>query len=239
MKMHDSEHHINTSASFTHDELTVIFYKIIEGKLMESFWHQAISVLLAFFAIMNPIPNTVAFVGLTHAQTSKARKNTAFRALLISFVIIVIFALLGKTIFHLFGITLQALRITGGIIVFIIGYQMLKGTGNHVHESDNNPDTDISVSPLAVPLLAGPGTIATAMNYSAATGWSMILTTIISFGILCIISFFCFISGQTLIKNIGENGLNIISRLMGLILAVIGCQMIIQGVSEVVTHLKM
>lgn len=206
---------------------------------MESFWHQAISVFLGFFAIMNPVPNTVAFVSLTHEQSKAEQKKTAFRALVLSFCIICVFSILGKSIFHLFGITLPALRITGGIIVFIIGYHMLKGEGNNIHQAGDDKQSDVSISPLAVPLLAGPGSIATAMNYSAAAGWQMIIATVVSFGILCLITFFCFIYGQVLIRRVGENGLNIISRLMGLILAVIGCQMVIQGVSDVVEHFKL
>ena len=206
---------------------------------MDGFWHQAITVFLGFFAIMNPVPNTVAFLGLARGQTKDEQKRTALRALVISFAIIVTFSILGKSIFHLFGITLPALRITGGIIVFIIGYHMLKGEGNDVHQGESAAASDISISPLAVPLLAGPGTIATAMNYSAASGWLMIITTIACFGILCFITFFCFVYAQTLIKRVGENGLNIISRLMGLILAVIGCQMIIQGLSDVISQFKL
>lgn len=216
---------------------------------MENFWHQAITVFLGFFAIMNPVPNTVAFVSLTHEQSKIDQKKTALRALLLSFFIICIFSILGKSIFHLFGITLPALRITGGIIVFIIGYHMLKGEGNNIHKAsdavssdnmhNNSVSSDVGISPLAVPLLAGPGSIATAMNYSAAAGWQMIIATIISFGILCLITFFCFVYGQVLIKRVGENGLNIISRLMGLILAVIGCQMVIQGISDVVLHFQL
>ena len=138
-----------------------------------------LTVFLGFFAIMNPLPNTVAFVGLTSHQSQTQRVKTASKALLLSFLIICAFAILGKSIFHLFGISLSALRITGGIIVFIIGYHMLKGSGNTLHQTDDLQAEDVSISPLAVPLLAGPGTIATAMNFSASAGWGEILLTLI------------------------------------------------------------
>lgn len=195
----------------------------------EVFQH-TLTVFLGFFAIMNPIANTAVFVGLTGGEPAQQQKKVAFKALIISFSIIVVFALFGKTIFHLFGITLPALRITGGILVFLIGYQMLHGKSSDMHKPQHHEDTDIAISPLAVPILAGPGTIATAMNYSAAGGWLEIAITILTFGALCLVTYICFIFGQKIIRQIGANGLSIVTRLMGLILAVIGTQMLITGV---------
>lgn len=179
---------------------------------------------------MNPIANTAVFVGLTGKEEHLAQMRIAFKALTISFFIVLAFAILGKTIFHLFGVTLPALRITGGVLVFIIGYQMLHGESSKMHKPQDNNDADISVSPLAVPILAGPGTIATAMNYSATGGWIAITTTIVMFAVLCLVTFICFVFGQKMVNVIGTNGLSIVTRLMGLILAVIGTQMLIVGV---------
>jgi multiple antibiotic resistance protein len=201
---------------------------------MDGLLEHGVSVFLGFFAIMNPIANTPVFVGLTSDQSSAEQKNTAFRALLISFVIIVVFAMLGKTIFTLFGITLPALRITGGILVFLIGYQMLHGESSEMHRPRTAGQTDISVSPLAVPILAGPGTISTGMNYAAAGGWLEIIITISAFAILCIITYLFFISGQRIVSLIGSKGISIITRVMGLILAVIGTQLVIAGVYDAV-----
>lgn len=202
---------------------------------MNELLQHALSVFLGFFAIMNPIANTAVFVGLTEGKELTEQKRIAFKALLISFIVVLTFAVLGKSIFHLFGITLPAFRITGGILVFIIGYQMLHGESSKMHKSRDNDDADIAVSPLAVPILAGPGTIATAMNFAAGGGWASIIITIAAFASLCIITFLCFIFGQKINKLIGASGLSIITRLMGLILAVIGTQMLITGISGAVT----
>ncbi|MFW5442701.1 MAG: MarC family protein [Methylococcaceae bacterium] len=142
-----------------------------------------------------------------------------------------LFSILGKSIFQLFGITLPALRITGGILVFLIGYHMLQGNNSKLHTAQESNDLDIAVSPLAVPLLAGPGTIATAMNYSIAGGWEEITVTVFAFALLCIITFVCFIFSSKIISLIGDSGLSIITRLMGLILSVIGVQMVIGGIN--------
>jgi multiple antibiotic resistance protein len=183
---------------------------------------------------MNPIANTPVFVGLTSDLDSSQQKSTAYRALLISFIVIVVFSVLGKAIFTMFGITLPALRITGGILVFFIGYQLLHGESSDLHKSKTNGGSDISVSPLAVPILAGPGTISTAMNYAAAGGWLEIIITISAFAFLCIITYLFFISGQRIVSFIGSKGISIITRVMGLILAVIGTQLVIAGVYDAV-----
>ncbi|MBL1417772.1 MAG: hypothetical protein COA76_14160 [Moritella sp.] len=202
---------------------------------MSQLFEHALTVFMAFFAIMNPIANTTVFAGLTGSMGKSEQVKIAVKSLTITFVIIVLFSILGKSIFHLFGITLPALRITGGILVFLVGYHMLQGKSSKLHTAEDNNDSDVAVSPLAVPLLAGPGTIATAMNYSSAGGWGEIIITISAFAILCLITFVCFIFSSKIISAIGESGLSIVTRLMGLILAVIGVEMLIGGVTDVIS----
>lgn len=198
---------------------------------MNMLYEHMLTVFMAFFAIMNPIANTAAFAGLTGSMSNEMKKATALKALTLTFILISLFALLGQKIFTLFGITLPALRITGGILVFMIGYHMLQGSASTIHSSSNaDTNNDISISPLAVPLLAGPGTIATAMSYSSG-GIETDLLTIAVFFVLCVITYFCFIFCNQIISKIGQNGLNIVTRLMGLILAVIGTQMLIAGIT--------
>ena len=203
---------------------------------MDELVQMAIANFFGFFAIMNPLANTAVFLGLTGSLDNSDKKIVAFKSLLVAFIIVVSFGLLGKLIFEVFGITMPALRITGGILVFIIGYNMLNGTPSKMHHnnttedsSDSNP-LSIAISPLAVPLLAGPGTIATAMNFMAVGNVEHNIITLIMLGVLCIITYFCFVYGQNIIKKIGNNGLIIITKLMGLILAIIGTQMFILGV---------
>lgn len=204
---------------------------------MSQLLEHALTVFMAFFAIMNPIANTTVFAGLTGSMGKSQQMKVAIKSITITFVIIVLFSILGKSIFHLFGITLPALRITGGILVFLVGYHMLQGKSSKLHSAEESDDADIAVSPLAVPLLAGPGTIATAMNFSSAGGWGEILITVAAFAVLCLITFVCFIFSSKIISAIGESGLSIVTRLMGLILAVIGMQMLIGGVTEVMSTL--
>lgn len=201
---------------------------------MNDLYTQLITVFLGFFAIMNPIANTAAFAALAGEKSKREQVQIATKALLITFFVILSFSLLGKAIFHLFGITIDALRITGGVLVFIVGYHMLNGHGSALHSAEGDDGADLAVSPLAVPLLAGPGTIATAMNYSASGGLTGILMTVSVFALLCLITYICFIFSSKILSVIGNSGLSIITRLMGLILAVIGTQMVIAGVKAVV-----
>ncbi len=201
---------------------------------MNYIYTQMIAIFLGFFAIMNPIANTAAFAGLAGHKSKSEQIKIATKALIITFVVIVSFAVLGKVIFHLFGITISALRITGGILVFLVGYHMLNGRSSKLHSTEGDEEADIAVSPLAVPLLAGPGTIATAMNYASSGEMTGILITVSVFAVMCVITFVCFIFSSTIMALIGKSGLSIVTRLMGLILAVIGTQMIITGVTAVV-----
>jgi multiple antibiotic resistance protein len=201
---------------------------------MSLLFEHAVIVFMAFFAIMNPIANTVIFAGLTGSMERSEQTQVAVKSLIITFIIILLFSVLGKSIFHLFGITLPALRIAGGILVFLVGYHMLQGKVSKLHITQESNDSDVAVSPLAVPLLAGPGTIATAMNYSAVGGWWEISITIFVFTVLCFITFFCFIFSSKILSIIGKNGLGIVTRLMGLILTVIGVQMLIVGINSAI-----
>jgi multiple antibiotic resistance protein len=205
---------------------------------MDSITGHALSVFMGFFAIMNPIANTPVFLSLTADDSPAVRRRVAAKALLTTFVLIVVFCLLGKMIFSLFGITLPAFRITGGVLVALIGYQMLHGEQSSVHQptredQKNSMDAalSIAVTPLAIPILGGPGTIATAMNYASTGSVAEMVTTIAAFAVLCLITYGFFVFGQRLVGFLGSGGLNVITRLMGLILAVIGVQMLIDGIT--------
>ena len=211
---------------------------------MEAFISHAFSVFMGFFAIMNPIANTPVFLALTAGDDPDARRKIAAKALFLSFVIIVIFSAAGKLIFYLFGITLPAFRIMGGALVALVGYHMLQGGEHspvqHPCEEDKQKSLDaelaVAITPLAMPILAGPGTIATAMNFASPGGVSKFIVTIAAFFVLCVISYAFFVSGERFVRYIGPNGIKVVTRLMGMILAVIGVQMLIQGVGGVVTE---
>lgn len=198
-----------------------------------------VTVFMGFFAIMNPVANTPIFLSLTADEDRETVRSIAFRSVLIAFIIVAIVAISGKLIFSLFGITLYALRVTGGILVFLIGFHMLFGDSNaqQTKEKAKSPAQkqavlSIAVSPLAMPILAGPGTIATAMNFATTGGLYETTITIVSFAALCVMTYFLFLFGERLVKAVGPSALSVVTKMMGLILSVIGTQMFIEGTIE-------
>lgn len=187
---------------------------------------------MAFFAIMNPISNLPAYMAIVAGDDKKISRKIATKSILIAFAIIFVFVFSGHLIFKVFGITLDALRIAGGILVAVIGYNMINGV--HSPDSQNFPNdkkdpTDVAVSPLAMPLFAGPGTIATSITLAEGNLEYQIIT-IIAFALLCLITYFLLLSADTISKWLGQGMMTIITRMMGLILTTIGIQMLIDGI---------
>ena len=209
---------------------------------MDAILTHALTVFMGFFAIMNPIANTPVFLGLTAEDSPEVRRKVALKALLLSFIIILCFAAAGKLIFGLFDITLPAFRIMGGLLVALVGYKMLHGgehsSVQHPSEADKQSsqeaELEVAISPLAMPILAGPGTIATAMNFATTGGLPEFFVTVGTFGLLCLITYLFFLSGERIVGYIGDSGIKVVTRLMGLILAVIGVQMLIDGIGSAV-----
>ncbi len=196
-----------------------------------------LTVFMAFFAIMNPIANSSLFIGLTDHLDARTRNLVALRSVVVAFLIVTVFAIGGREIFSVFGITLPAFRIAGGLMIGMIGYHMLQGEHSSFHtpsDEDNrnskNAALDMAITPLGIPVLAGPGTIATAMNYAAESTFAEIIRVVGAFGAMCGITFIAFIGGQWLARVLGQNAIKVVSRMMGLILAVIGVQMLIDGI---------
>jgi multiple antibiotic resistance protein len=195
------------------------------------------TVLVAFFAIMNPIANAPAFVALTEGMEPDIRRQIALRAVVVAFCIVAGFAIGGRTIFDLFGITLPAFRIAGGGLVGLVGYHMLQGRMSSVsapREGDAEESADaalsIAVTPLALPMLAGPGTIATAMNFASESTIPEIVRVLVAFGLVCVVTWAAFVAGPSLTRFLGKNAIDVVTRLMGLILSVVGVQMLITGI---------
>ena len=192
---------------------------------------------MAFFAIMNPISNASLFLGLTDDLDSASRRAVAFRAVVLAFIIVALFTVLGRQIFEMFGITLPAFRIAGGILVGLVGYQLMHGQESSVQTptaEDNFRSREaalgIAISPLALPILAGPGAIATAMNFAANSTLPEVTRVLTALALVCLITFVAFVTSDSLVRVLGQNAIKVVSRLMGLILAVIGVQMVIEGV---------
>ena len=205
---------------------------------MSDYVSQSLSAFMGLFAVMNPVANTPVFLGLTEGDSDGVRKRVARRAVLIAFLIVTVFCVFGASILRLFGITFPAFQIAGGIVVFGIGLKMLQGEQSRVHNPSKNDldleaELEVAISPLAVPILAGPGTITTAMTFVSRDRPLSILITVSAFLVLCAITYVFFVAGQRFIRYVGQGGVKVVTRFMGLILAVIGIQILIEGIKGV------
>lgn len=198
---------------------------------MADYLTYALTVFTGFFAIMNPIANTPIFMGLTEGKSKPAQRSTAKTATITAFIIVTAFVILGKYIFEVFSITIPAFKITGGILIFYVGFEMLMSKQSKVHDTENKEDNnDIAVSPLAIPILAGPGTIVTAMNFVTGVNYLHIALVIIIFAVMLALTYLAFTLSEAIVEKVGKNLIAVIGKLMGLILAIIGTGMVTEGI---------
>lgn len=193
---------------------------------------------MAFFAIMNPISNLPAYMALVADDSQKISRKIAFRSLLIAFVIVTVFIFSGNFIFKVFGITIVSFRIAGGILVAVIGYHMINGNHSPSYkgmeqQAVNSDPMSVAISPLAMPLFAGPGTITTALSL-ANGGLRNQLITVVAFALLCVITYLLLRSAKQIAGFLGKNLMKIITKFMGLLLFSIGIQMIITSVQSLI-----
>lgn len=211
------------------------------GPLLD-YW---IITIAAMFVIVNPLTTAFMFVTLLPRSNETTRKAMAKRSTLIATGIFFVFAVLGGVIFKLFGITLEAFRIAGGLILFGIAMSMIhKGMDEGETASNSDPANegklarDISVIPLAIPFMSGPGAIATVMilTSEAPTAWHLVLV-FIAIILTTVTCYFAMVYSNYLVRLLGETGKEIVTRIFGIILAVIAVQFVINGVIDVYLNL--
>ncbi|MEO5912342.1 MAG: MarC family protein [Pelobium sp.] len=194
----------------------------------------SVSVFAGFFAVMNPVAITPVFLGLVNGESEATKKRIAKKACLNAFCIVLFFLILGKYIFELFEITIPAFKITGGILMFFIGFQMLMSNKPKIHgHPEVNEDDNVAISPLAIPILAGPGTIVTAMNDVTDASPLYIGVVILILALMIFLNYLALSLSDIVVRTVGVNLIAVVGKLMGLILAIIGCGMIITGIKLV------
>lgn len=198
---------------------------------MENLWLFAIAVFTGFFAINSPAGNIPIFLSLTKQADKQTKKKISRKATFTAFVIVTGFIILGKYVFDLFGITIPAFKITGGILIFFVGFEMIRSQESSIdNQTEINFNEGISISPLAIPILAGPGTIVTAMNFTTNASYLQLAIIVIMLGVIMWLNYLAFISSEYLVRYIGKNKIIVIEKIMGLIIAIIGTSMFIEGV---------
>lgn len=196
--------------------------------------------LATFFATIGPLDVAAMFAALTATGTAQHRRSMAIRGTLIGTVILVAFALIGELLLASLGISLAALRTAGGILLLLIGIEMVfaRSSGGTSTTDDEQREAvskqDISVFPLATPLIAGPGAMGAAILLMANAEGNLALqaTVIASLLVILLLTFVTLVLASKIQQLLGVTGMHVISRVMGVLLSALAVQFIFDGIQQ-------
>ncbi|NRA29077.1 MAG: MarC family protein [Parvularculaceae bacterium] len=196
---------------------------------------------VTLFIIIDPILVAPLFAALTHQNTQKERRSIAIQAAFISLGVLVFFALLGPTMLHHLGIELSSFRAAGGLLLFLIGFRMFFNPDEEMDAKRPGPKAssrdNVAFFPLALPMLAGPGGIATVMllmgdgtaAYEEQALWAKV-GVIAALTLVLLIAIPVMMSSGAIARALGRTGMNMISRLLGMLLMALATQYVFDGV---------
>tara|TARA_B110000285_G_C15120129_1_gene616576 strand:+ start:70 stop:702 length:633 start_codon:yes stop_codon:yes gene_type:complete len=195
----------------------------------------------SFFTLINPLGTMPIFMTMTKDLDQNHRTKTAKKASIVSFITIVVFAFSGQLLFNFFGISVNSFRIVGGVIFILMGMDMLQARLGRVKVKDSEIKTyvnDISTTPLAIPMICGPGALTNAIvmmeDADTLEKKAMLICTIF---IVMILTYFILYSSSRIIKVLGETGNNVMMRLMGLIVMVIAVEFFFSGLKPIIAEM--
>jgi multiple antibiotic resistance protein len=192
----------------------------------------------SFLAIINPMGVTPVFLAMTSDLDVKQQRKIAFKAILTAFIVLTIFAFAGRLLFQFFGISVNGFRIAGGVIFFIMGYDMLNARLSRLKYDDQDLEKtldDIAITPLGIPMMAGPGAITNAivlMQDAQDISYQIVLPVAIF--LVLAVTYLSLVGGGTVMKFMGETGNKIMLKLMGLIMMVIAVEFFFAGLKPIV-----
>lgn len=200
-----------------------------------------IYVFAALFSVINPLGTVPVFVGLTKEDTNAERSRTSLLAATNTFVILAISFFTGKYILHFFGISIESLRIAGGLIIVSSGFALLTGSFNKHKgmdrekvKNDVQERDGVSLTPLAIPMLAGPGAISLLIGLQEDHHLIFDrLVIVLAIAIACTATFLMLKSAHFIVKYLGASGINAISRIIGFIVIAIGIEYISSSIMTV------
>ncbi|HEX5520897.1 MAG TPA: NAAT family transporter [Longimicrobiaceae bacterium] len=202
----------------------------------------ALLCLTSLLAIINPLSAMPMYLALTDGYTPERRGRTVRSAMLTALAVLVVFALLGGAIFQLFGITIHAFRIAGGIIFFGIGTDMLQAKRSRVKTTEEEEleglgKGEVGVTPLGIPMISGPGAITTVMVLmTQARSPATIGIVFAAIVVVLAITWATLHAAPRLVGFFGQTGLNVMTRIMGLLVTVIAVQYIVDGARPILVE---
>jgi len=195
----------------------------------------------SLFTMINPIAAIPIYIALTEAMTPKAARWVAMRAAITAFIALSVFALVGEFLFNFFSISVNGLRVAGGVLFFIMGFEMLRGRTvprRMDGETESDFGSDVAVTPIGIPMVAGPGAITMVILFiqdSQSTSNTISLFAAI-FSVCVLVALFL-ASGRQLLNKLGRSGSKILMRLMGLIVMLIAVEFFFAGIKPYIVDI--
>jgi multiple antibiotic resistance protein len=197
------------------------------------------SALVTFLVIIDPPGCAPIFAGLTRGASAAERRSMAIRACVVAWIILLFFALLGRPMLHALGISLASFRIAGGIMLFMIALDMVferrtQRRENRAQSIEGTPEAqDVSVFPMAMPMIAGPGSIASAMLWVSRAETSLHIAVVLAaITTVILLTLLTLLAAGPLMRLIGERIETVITRILGVILAALAAQFVVDGLKQ-------
>jgi multiple antibiotic resistance protein len=197
----------------------------------------------AVFFVVDPLAVLPIFLAITATETPAQKRATALRAAITCGITLTVFAAAGSLIFRFFGITLGAFKIAGGVLLFIVALDMMQARPSRTRstpeeEKEGVGKADVAIIPLAIPLLSGPGSIATVMVLmSRHKQLVYAIPVFVSILITAIITWLMLRGAEWMERRLSKTFMNVVTRVMGLILAAVAVEFVISGVKDVLPTL--
>ncbi len=219
-------------------------FSFIPGVSLPTWLSFGLLTFSTFFPIVNPLGNTTIFHTLTEKMTRNDMLYTAKISCLVACLLSIFFAFMGDYIFDLFHLTVNGLKIVGGIIFFITGYDMLRANMNQYSQSKDKKSSkdlarEVAVTPMGIPFLFGPGTLTNSiiiMN-DAGESWLLKFGFLLGIAAIFLLTFLCFIGSHTLLKILGPSGNRVILSIMGLFIMILAVQYFFEGLTPIVKNM--
>jgi multiple antibiotic resistance protein len=204
---------------------------------MDELGRFALVTFTSMLFIVDPVAAIPTYLVITQQETAQERRRTARRACIAMTILLVVFGATGTMLFSAFGITLAAFRTAGGLILWFVAMDMLHGERRTQEGRDEVYEgqikEDVALTPLAIPMLAGPGAISTAIVVAGqARGLAQSAVVYASIVLTGLISYVSLRLGEPLLGRLGKTGIRVVTRIMGLILAAVAVQFVFSGVQE-------
>ena len=196
-----------------------------------------LAAVAALFPLMNPVGNTPIFFSITAADTPEFRRRQALKIAINVFVILTVCLLLGRYILAMFGLTVPILRVAGGLVVGNVGWGLLHQSPRLNEEANDEArdKVDVSLSPMALPIIANPGAISVAISLGAGSmNFGTVLGNLIALALLTVLNYVCLLLGEPMVKKLGRNGMDAFNKILGFLVLGIGVNLVVSGIDALI-----